>query len=166
MKTVWAKPTGVRIPQPPPKKRNTNTCCLCFSFLFIEGFERLGSRRVNETIITLLQRADQTADETAVCETGVIANVVCGANPSASANQNLNRIRKCLIWVFLLQKCRVYQYFRLSARRRFTLFRVRMGVFVSLIPYHSFVQTEKSIDKTLFIWYYIFIRKEGLVSSK
>ena len=48
----------------------------------------------------------------------------------------------------------------------FILFGVRMGVFVSLIPYHSFVQTEKSIDKTLFIWYYIFIRKEGLVSSK
>ncbi len=140
MKTVWAKPTGVRIPQPPPKKRNTNTCCLCFSFLFIEGFERLYPQ--------------------------VIAFEVCGANPPASANQNLNRIRKCLIWVFLLQKFRFYQHFRLSARRRFTLFRVRMGVFVSLISYHSFVQTEKSIDKTLFIWYYIFIRKEGLVSSK
>ena len=51
------------------------------------GFEsRSASRRVNETIITLLQGADQTADETAVCETGVIANNVCGANPSASAS--------------------------------------------------------------------------------
>ena len=38
------------------------------------GFEsRSAIRRVNETMITLPQRADQTADETAVCETGVIA---------------------------------------------------------------------------------------------
>ena len=29
------------LPSLPPKERNTNTCCLCFSFLFIEGFERL-----------------------------------------------------------------------------------------------------------------------------
>ena len=31
------------LPSLPPKKRNTNTCCLYFSFLFIRGFERLGS---------------------------------------------------------------------------------------------------------------------------
>ena len=50
------------------------------------GFEsRSASRRVNDTIIISPQRADQTADETAVCETGVIANIVCGSNPLASA---------------------------------------------------------------------------------
>ncbi len=90
--------SGVRIPSLPPKKRNTNTCCLCFSFLFIRGFERLGSRRVNGTIIISLQRADQTADETAVCETGVIANIVCGANPLASAKKEKY---KHLLFVFL-----------------------------------------------------------------
>ena len=50
-------------------------------------------------MITLLQRADQTADETAVCETGVIANVVCGANPSASAKKR--EIRKLVVCVSL-----------------------------------------------------------------
>ena len=63
------------------------------------GFEsRSASRRVNETIITLLQGADQTADETAVCETGVIANIVCGANPLASAKKEKY---EHLLFVFL-----------------------------------------------------------------
>ena len=56
------------------------------------------SRRVNRTIIILPQRADQTADETAVCETGVIANIVCGANPLASAKKEKY---KHLLFVFL-----------------------------------------------------------------
>ena len=86
---------SIYVTNAPPKERNTNTCCLCFSFLFIEGFERLGSRRVNEIVIISPQRAGQTIDGTIVCEPGVIANNVCGANPSASANQNLNRIREC-----------------------------------------------------------------------
>ena len=34
-----------------------------------------------------------------------------GSNPFLSANQNLNRIRKCLIWVFPLQKFRFYLCF-------------------------------------------------------
>lgn len=81
------------------QKREIRTLVVCVSlFLFIEGFERLGSRRVNETIITLLQRADQTADETAVCETGVIANVVCGANPSASAKTKGHLQGVLLFW--------------------------------------------------------------------
>ena len=68
------------------KKREIRTLVVCVSLFFVyRGFERLGSRRVNETIIISPQRADQTADETAVCETGVIANIVCGANPLASA---------------------------------------------------------------------------------
>ena len=93
---------SIYVTNPPPKKRNTNTCCLCFSFLFIEGFERLGSRRVNGTIIILPQRADQTADETAVCETGVIANEVCGANPLASAKKREIRTLAVCISLFFV----------------------------------------------------------------
>ena len=69
------------------KKREIRTLAVCISLFLFRGFERLGSRRVNGTIIILPQRADQPADETAVCETGVIANNICGANPSASAKK-------------------------------------------------------------------------------
>ena len=68
------------------KEKYKHSLFVFLFFLFIGGFERLGSRRVKGTIIISPQRADQTADETAVCETGVIANIVCGANPLASAN--------------------------------------------------------------------------------
>ena len=85
--------SGVRIPSLPPKKEKYEHLLFVFLFfLFIRGFERLGSRRISP------QRADQTADETAVCETGVIANIVCGANPLASAKKEKY---KHLLFVFL-----------------------------------------------------------------
>ena len=40
-----------------------------------------------------------------------------------SANQNLNRIRKCLIWVFLLQKFRFYWCFSVVSVPSFQPFR-------------------------------------------
>ena len=55
-----------------------------------------------------------------------------GSNPFLSAKQNLNRIRKCLVWVFLLQKFRSYLRFWLSACRYFGLFWVRAGCRISL----------------------------------
>ena len=89
-----------------------------------------------------------------------------GSNPFLSAKQNLIEYESIWFRFFFCKNAVFISVFRFFACRRFILFVVRMGVFVSLIPYHSFVQTEKSIDKTLFIWYYIFVRKEGLVSSK
>ena len=63
------------------------------------GFEsRSASRRVNDTIIISPQRADQTTDETVVCNPGVIANEVCGANPLASAKKEKY---EHLLFVFL-----------------------------------------------------------------
>ena len=88
---TFFEPRDYRVVFVNTKKRNTNTCCSYFSFFVYRGFERLGSRRVNGTIIISPQRADQTADETAVCETGVIANIVCGANPLASATRQKGR---------------------------------------------------------------------------
>ena len=95
--------SGVRIPSLPPKKEKYEHSLFVFLFfLFIRGFERLGSRRVNGTIIISPQRADQTADETAVCETGVIANIVCGANPLASAKKREIRTLVVCISLFYL----------------------------------------------------------------
>ena len=50
-----------------------------------------------------------------------------GSNPSFSANQNLNRIRKCLIWVFLLQKFRFYLCFSIVGVPLFQSFRGSYG---------------------------------------
>ena len=44
-----------------------------------------------------------------------------------SANQNLNRIRKCLIWVFLLQKFRFYWCFSVVSVPSFQPFRGSYG---------------------------------------
>ena len=50
-----------------------------------------------------------------------------GSNPALSANQNLNRIRKCLVWVFLLQKFRFYLRFSFVGVPSFQSFRGSYG---------------------------------------
>ena len=68
------------------KKKNANTrYSSSFFFLPIWGIRTGWQSASNEELIVPKQRANQTTDETVVCNIGVIANAVCGANPSLSA---------------------------------------------------------------------------------
>ncbi len=69
--------SGVRIPSLPPNKTNRQkfACSFCFD-VAERGFERVGSRLANDTINDKKKQADQTTDETVVCNPGVIATLL------------------------------------------------------------------------------------------
>ena len=68
--------SGVRIPSLPPNKTNRQkfACSFCFD-VAERGFERVGSRLVKQRLGFQGERADQTTDETVVCNPGVKATM-------------------------------------------------------------------------------------------
>ena len=63
---------SIYVTNAPPKNSETRSVFPNF-FSSIVGFERVGSRLVKQCLVFQGERADQTTDETVVCNPGVIA---------------------------------------------------------------------------------------------